>query len=67
MNDDQIILEWYWKGFTDDLFGTSSAESDNPILNKAYKLGVLHAWAGDIDKSLDKLTNDEILTQIKSE
>ena len=64
---DEIIMEWYWKGFTDELFGTSSTESEDSILNKPYKLGLLHAWAGEVDKSFDKLSNEEILILIKTE
>ena len=64
---DEIIMEWSWKGFTDELFGTSSTESEDSILNKAYKLGSLHAWAGEVDKSFDKLSNEEILILIKTE
>ena len=59
------IMSWYMKGFNDELNGTSSIVSDNEFLNKAYNLGAQHAIIGDDVRSVDYLTEIEILIQIK--
>lgn len=63
--NDRSLMEWYMKGFFDELNGSSSVESDYPLENKAYKLGADHAVFGDEAKSLDSLTKEEILALIK--
>ena len=65
-DEDETLLEYYQKGFRDELNGTSSTVQDG-ILLKAYSLGVLHAMVGDDVRSVDYLTNEEILKQIRDE
>lgn len=65
-NIDKELLKWYMKGFKDELNGTSTVESDNPLENKAYKLGALHAEIGDDVRSVDYLSEEEILYIIKN-
>ena len=64
---DNNLIKWYKKGFSDELNGTTSIESDNKIENKAYNIGATHAIIGDDVKSVDYLSNDEILEIIKGE
>ena len=66
MESDDTLLEYYMKGFRDELNGTSSTVQDG-ILLKSYQLGVIHAMVGDDVRSVDYLTNEEILTMIKNE
>lgn len=61
---DKEILKWYMQGFKDELHGTSSVESYSPTLNKAYKLGASHAIFGDEIKSVDQMTESQILNEI---
>jgi hypothetical protein len=65
MISDKSLLDWYMKGFNDELRGSSSIVSDSELENKAYRLGALHAIFGDDMKSIDQLTKGEILKQIK--
>lgn len=62
---DKDLLDWYMKGFQDELHGTTTIESDEYLNNIAYKLGSQHAIIGDDIPSLDLLTNEEILSIIK--
>lgn len=59
-------MEWYRKGFHDELYCTTSVESDYEIENKAYKLGAMDAVVGDDMPSLDYRSEEEILKEIKS-
>ena len=65
MITDKSLLEWYMKGFNDELGGTSSTVSDNEIENRAYGLGALHAIVGDDVRSFDNLSDEETLKLIK--
>lgn len=62
---DKSLLEWYMKGFNDELNGSSSTVSDNEIENRAYGLGALDAIAGDDMPSLDYRSDEELLKIIK--
>lgn len=62
---DQEILEWYMKGFNDELKGTTSTVPEG-IASKAYGLGANHAEIGDDVRSVDYLSNEEILKLIRS-
>jgi hypothetical protein len=62
---DKELLDWYMKGFHDELCGTSTIESDDNLKNIAYKLGSQHAIIGDDISSIDLLSNKEILNIIK--
>ena len=62
---DKILLEWYMRGFNDELRGTSTHESDNQLENRAYMLGALDAIAGDDMPSIDYKSDEETLKLIK--
>jgi hypothetical protein len=66
MISNEKLLEGYLLGFKDELRGTSSVVPDG-IISKAYKLGALHAIVGDDVRSVDYLTNEEILKLIRNE
>jgi len=65
MITDDKLIEWYMKGFNDELNGTSSTESDNEIENRAYRLGAIDALVGDDVRSIDYKTREETLNYIK--
>jgi len=65
MVTDKSLMEWYMKGFHDELYGTSTVESVNPLENKAYSIGSAHAIMGDDNRSFDELTTEQILEIIK--
>jgi hypothetical protein len=65
-HSDIVILEYYMKGFKDELRGTSTVMPDSSVLQIAYRLGAEHAIIGDDVQSLDLLTNEEILKMIKN-
>ena len=62
--EDQILLEWYLKGFKDELNGSSSVMDEDPLHKKAYHIGSNHAFIGDNVRSVDYLSNKEILNII---
>lgn len=65
MTDKKTILEWYQKGFHDELWGTSSTLPENDeVVRRAYSLGADHAIIGDDVRSVDYLSNDEIYKMI---
>lgn len=64
--EDNEILDYYVWGFSDELEGIESAKFNDPIANKAYRLGRDHAIIGDDVRSVDYLTNEEILAKIKN-
>lgn len=66
MVTDESLLEYYMKGFKDELRGTSSTESDNALENRAYMLGSMDAITGDDVSSLDFKNDKEILKIIKN-
>ena len=63
---DKTILEWYMKGFRDELNGSSTVESEHRVLNRAYNIGSINALVGDDVSSVDRKSDDEILKQIKN-
>ena len=65
-DEDDNLLDWYMKGFDDELRGTSTVESENKIEMIAYRLGSQHAIIGDDVSSIDNLSNEEIISMIKS-
>lgn len=67
INEDKNLLHYYMLGFNDELNGTSTIMLDDELENKAYNLGSLHALVGDDCKSIDSLTNEEILKTINNE
>jgi hypothetical protein len=62
---DEELLTCYMKGFKDELYGTSTEVYDVELKNRAYRLGAQHAIIGDDVRSVDYLTNEEILKMIK--
>lgn len=58
---DELLMEWYWKGFSDELFGSSNVMPNNKVLEYAYDIGVAHAQ----NDAHDNLTLPEILEIIK--
>lgn len=62
MTDRQLLKEYY-AGFIDSLY--NKIDKIREIDNKAYRLGNLHAVIGDDVKSLDSLTQEEILKILK--
>ena len=62
MTDKQLLKEYY-AGFIDSLY--NKIDKIREIDNKAYRLGNLHAVIGDDVKSLDSLTQEEILKILK--
>jgi hypothetical protein len=59
------LLEWYMKGFDDEISGRTTSEPDDKKLLIAYRLGAQHAIIGDDVSSIDDLTNEEIIKQIE--
>lgn len=58
---DRILLEVYFQGFADAL----DDKFDNSKKNiKAYNLGASHAFIGDDVRSVDYLSDEEILKMI---
>lgn len=66
MVSDESLLEYYMKGFKDELRGTSSTESDNALENRAYMFGALDAITGDDVRSIDYQSDKDILEKIKN-
>ena len=62
---DKVLLETYMQGFNDELDGQVNMFNPNPLLMKAYNLGRETAIIGDDIRSVDYLTNEEILDRIK--
>lgn len=59
---DNYLLYYYRKGFNDELNGIGNMSN---MELKAYILGRQHALIGDDVSSIDLLTEEEILKQIK--
>lgn len=62
---DEKLLQWYMKGFNDELSGQSTPEPDDKKFLIAYNLGSQHAIIGDDVSSIDDLTNDQIIKEIE--
>lgn len=62
---DKVILEWYNKGWSDELYGSSSVVPTDTLITKAYILGATHASVGDDNRSFDYLSDYEILNIIR--
>lgn len=63
---DNELLDYYMWGFTDELEGEQPTFFKDDLADKAYRLGRDHAIIGDDVRSVDYLSNEEILTQIKN-
>lgn len=67
MVTDESLLQWYRKGFRDELYGSSTVESDYPIEMTAYSLGANHAdLKRNNDSTMESLSDVEILKLIKA-
>ena len=66
---DRFLLVYYKKGFENELDGinTELEKFGNELEEKSYKLGVLHASVGDGVRTVDYLSDEEILKEIKDE
>lgn len=65
LEKDQSLLNWYLKGFKDELNGTTSNQSEDSLENKAYTLGAINALVGGV-RSVDYKSNEQILIDIKN-
>ena len=64
MTKDNHLLRIYGRGFRDEL-DQKTTEIKGELLNRAYNLGRLHAIVGDDCRSVDCLSDEQILKQIK--
>ena len=60
------LIEFYLKGFKDELNGSSSISPIEEIEIIANDLGVSHAILGDDVRSVDYLSNGQIIKLIKN-
>ena len=65
MVTDKNLLEWYMKGFNDELKGTTTIMSENEIENKAYQIGAIDTIIGDDISLWDDQSDEEIIKRIK--
>ena len=63
--EDKILLQVYLWGFNDELTGLPIVIHVDKLDQRAYNLGRLHAIVGDDVRSVDYLTNEELLKKIK--
>lgn len=65
--EDEELLKWYNSGWNNELDGTFGQVLffNSELERQAYFLGGLHAIVGDDVKSIDALTDKEILQEIK--
>jgi len=43
----KLLMEWYMKGFNDELWGKTTIESEDKLLMKVYSIGASDAIIGD--------------------
>ena len=63
---DNTLLDWYMKGFNDELEGSTSVEPDDKLLLRAYRIGALDALCGDDKPSLDYSSNEHLIRIIRN-
>lgn len=63
--DDKTLLSIYLKGFSDELKGVKQCDYKHTLSIRAYTLGQIHAITGDDIRSVDGLTEEEIIKKIK--
>lgn len=66
MNTDKKLMEWYMKGWNDELHGTSTIMDCSILEDIAYGMGASDCVVGDDMEHIDKQTEKEILDNIKS-
>ena len=64
---DEELLGCYMHGFMDELDNNLDYNFDSQIKNRAYNIGKSHALIGDDVRSVDYLSNDEIIKQIRKQ
>jgi len=55
------LLYYYFRGWKDELYGTTSTVPEDILITKAYNIGASHAVLGDEVKSVYYLSDEEIL------
>lgn len=60
------LMQVYYEGFDDELSNKKFSSYKDPTLSSAYRLGKAHALTGDDIRSVDYLTEDEIMERILS-
>lgn len=65
MTTDKELIQAYYKGWEDELYGSSSVVPNDILITKAYITGANHAVLGDDVRSFDSLTEERILKIIK--
>jgi len=63
---DEELLGCYMHGFMDELDNNLDYDFDSQIKNRAYNIGKSHALIGDDVRSVDYLSNDEIIKKIRN-
>ena len=58
------LLYYYFRGWKDELYGSSSVVPEDVLITKAYNMGANHAILGDEVKNVDYLSDEEILKMI---
>ena len=58
------LLYYYFRGWKDELYGSSSVVPEDVLITKAYHMGANHSVLGDEVRSVDYLSDEEILKQI---
>ncbi len=66
MTTDKELIQWYLKGWEDEMDGSYSVVPSDTLITKAYIIGANHAVLGDEVRSFDNLTEEEILKIIKN-
>jgi len=55
------LLYYYFRGWKDELYETTTTVPLDVLITKAYNTGANHAILGDEVKSIDYLSDEEIL------
>lgn len=64
--EDKELLKIYMDGFNDELNGLRRNQNPNPLLNRAYNLGMEDAMIGDDVSSSDMQSDKEIINRIRN-
>jgi hypothetical protein len=64
---DEELLGFYMHGFMDELDNNLDYDFGSPIKNRAYNMGRSHALIGDDVRSVDYLSNQEIINMIRKQ
>lgn len=58
------LLYYYFRGWKDELYGSSFIVPEDVLITKAYNMGANHTLLGDEVRSVDYLSDEVILKQI---